>query len=64
LLRRASSRVSFFFALILVIYMGILYITYGAVRVTERTGEWFFLFFLLGIIQYAKETWFGRKDNI
>jgi len=62
--RHASSKVSFICASILVLCMGILYGVYGPIRITERTGEWFYLFFLMGIIQYAKETWFAKNGGV
>ena len=37
--------------------MGLSYVKTGSGEVTERMGEWFYLFFLAGIIHYSKEAW-------
>lgn len=56
LIQRSSSKMSFFLALILLSYMALSYIPSGASATTERFGEWFYLFFVFGLIQYIKET--------
>lgn len=55
LIQRSRSSLTFSIAMLLLIYMGLSYIPTGASRVTERFGEWFYLFFLFGLIQYAIE---------
>lgn len=55
-LQKSSSKTAFGFALFFLIWMGLSYVPTGAGVVTERMGEWFFLFFLLGLIQYFRET--------
>ena len=56
-IQKGTSKVSFVMALFLLVYMGISYIPTGAGRITERIGEWFYLFFIVGLIQYMKEAW-------
>jgi hypothetical protein len=59
LIQKTSSRISFFLSLLFVIYMGLSYMPTGAGQITERFGEWFYLFFVFGLIQYCKEAWLG-----
>jgi len=56
-IQKVTGKVSFVMALFLLLYMGISYIPTGAGRITERIGEWFYLFFVAGLIQYTKEAW-------
>jgi len=56
-IQKATSKTSFIMTLFLLVYMGISYIPTGAGRITERIGEWFYLFFVAGLIQYTKEAW-------
>lgn len=58
-IQRVQSKATFSVALLLLIYMGLSYIPAGPSRVTERFGEWFFLFFVYGLIQYVKDIWIG-----
>ncbi len=58
LIQKTGSRASFGISFTLLFWMGLSYIPTGASIVTERIGEWFFLFFLFGLIQYTKEVWF------
>ena len=57
LIQRAKSRTTFVFVLFFIIWMGLSYIPTGAGQTTERVGEWFYLFFVFGLIQYAIESW-------
>lgn len=52
---------TFAFALFLLAWMGLSYIPTGAGAVTERIGEWFYLFFVFGLIQYGYEVFRLRK---
>ncbi len=55
--RRNTSRISFICALMLLFIMACFYVLTGAGKITERIGEWFYLFFVFGLIQYIKESW-------
>jgi hypothetical protein len=59
LFQRSGSKVAFGLALLFLIYTGLSYVPAGTARTTERFGEWFYLFFVFGLIQYAVEL---RKD--
>jgi len=54
--QRAGSRMTFALALFFLVWMGLSYVPTGAGRVTERIGEWFYLFFLFAIIQCGYEN--------
>lgn len=56
-----KSKATFGIALFLLIWMTFSYIPTGAGRVTERIGEWFYLFFIFGLIQYTYEVYRLRK---
>lgn len=60
-LQKGTSKVSFSMALCFLVFMGLSYIPTGAGRITERMGEWLYLFFVAGLIQYAKEAWKSEK---
>ncbi len=55
-IQKSSCRASFLMALFLLLVVGLSYIPTGPSVVTERFGEWFYLFFVFGLIQYFKET--------
>lgn len=55
-IQRASSKLSFILSLSCLVFMELSYIPTGASRVTERFGEWFYLFFVFGLIHYMKEV--------
>ena len=55
IIQRSSSRTSFMMALYLLIIMGLSYIKTGPVIITERLGEWFYIFFIFGLLQNAFE---------
>ena len=57
LVQKGTSKVPFVIALYFLITMGLSYIQTGTGQITERLGEWFYLVFLVGVIQYAKEAW-------
>ena len=57
MIQKGSSKLSFIMALFFLVFMGLSYIPTGPGRITERIGEWFYLFFVCGLIQYAKEAW-------
>lgn len=56
-IQKSSSRLTFGIVLILVLCMAMSYIVFGEYRLTERIGEWFYLFFVFGLIQYIREAW-------
>ena len=56
-IQRSSSRAPLFVSLYFLAVMGLSYITTGTGRTTERLGEWFYIFFLIGLGQYIKESW-------
>lgn len=62
MVQRLQSKPTFTVALLFLIYTGLSYIPTGASRVTERFGEWFYLFFLLGLIQYTWEVWHNKRE--
>jgi hypothetical protein len=55
LIFRFTSRLTFFIVLTLVVCMSVSYVQNGSIRLTERIGEWLYLFFLFGLAQYFKE---------
>ncbi len=57
IIQKGTSKVSFVIALYFLITMGLSYIQTGTSVITERLGEWFYLFFLVGILEYLKEAW-------
>jgi len=57
LMQRAKSNSTFLITIFFLILMGLSYIPTGPGPVTERIGEWFYLFFLYGLIQYLWETY-------
>lgn len=60
LIFRITSRVTFFIILVLVVGMGISFVQNGSIRFTERIGEWLYLFFIFGLIQYFREVFHER----
>jgi hypothetical protein len=56
-IQRPSCKYAFGMSLLFLIVMGISYIPTGEGKMTERTGEWFYLFFVFGLIQYIREAW-------
>lgn len=63
LIQKGISRVSFVSSLYFLIAMGLSYVQTGSSIITERLGEWFYLFFLVGILQYIKELWTESKST-
>lgn len=57
ILRRIHHGATIAVASLFVALMGASYIIQGASGLTERMGEWFYLFFIFSLIQYAKEAW-------
>lgn len=57
IVQHMKSKATFNIALFLLIWMAFSYIPTGAGRTTERIGEWFYLFFIFGLIQYTREAW-------
>ena len=57
LIQSGKSKVSIVISLYFLITMGLSYIQTGTSVITERLGEWFYLFFLVGILEYLKEAW-------
>lgn len=55
-IQREKSRITFVFALFFLILMGLSYVPTGAGKITERMGEWFYLFFVFGLVQYVREA--------
>lgn len=55
-IQRSASRLTFTIVLFLIIGMGFSYMFRGPDRLTERIGQWFYLFFVLGLFQYTKEA--------
>lgn len=60
-LKTIGRKTAFVFSFFLLLWMGFSYIPTGASAVTERIGEWFYLFFVYGLIQYAYEMYRLRK---
>lgn len=60
-IQQSQSKFTFSIAILLLIYTGLSYIPTNASLVTERFGEWFYLFFVFGIIQYTKDIWFLKE---
>jgi hypothetical protein len=50
-IQRASSQSVFTLALFFLLWMGASYVPTGPSKITERIGEWFYIFFALGITQ-------------
>jgi len=61
-IQHAKSKTTFVIAFLFLIWMGLSYLPTGAGQVTERFGEWFYLFFLFGIVQYTYEV-LRRKQS-
>jgi hypothetical protein len=61
LIAHASSRWTFGLVSLLVVCMGISYMIMGPYRRTERLGEWVYLFFVFGLIQYTIEAIHEKK---
>lgn len=59
-IQRSSSRGTFIMTLYLLILMGLSYVQTGPSAITERLGEWFYLFFAFGLVQYIKEAWINK----
>jgi hypothetical protein len=60
IIQRSHSNLTFRLAIFLLMYAGLSYIPVGAARTTERISEWFYLFFVFGLMQYMKEIWFPK----
>lgn len=60
-IQKGGSKTSFTLALIFLVIMGFSYIPTGAGRITERIGEWFYLFFLFGLIQSGVSIFHFKK---
>lgn len=56
LIQRSQSKLTFSITMLLLIYTGLSYIPTGPSVITERFGEWFYLFFFFGLVQYIKEV--------
>ena len=56
-IQRSTSRATFLLAIFFLIWMGLSYVPTGAGTVTERIGEWFYIFYVVGLIQYLKEVY-------
>jgi hypothetical protein len=50
-IQKGTGKISFGIALFILVFMGLSYIPTGASFITERIGEWFYLFFSMGLIQ-------------
>jgi|SRR3989344_1570407 len=61
LIQRSSSRLTFVISLLCLILMGLSYIPTADGHITERFGEWFYIFFVFGLIQYALEVFHEKK---
>lgn len=57
LIQRCSSRSGFLISLYFLICMGLSNSTTGASRITERMGEWFYIFFLIALVHFTKDAW-------
>lgn len=60
-IKRTASKLSFGIVLLFILSMGVSYMLFGSARLTERMGEWFYLYFLFGLLQYSKEIWLTKK---
>lgn len=56
-IQRSTSKQAFALSLFFLLWMGLSYVPTGPGMVTERIGEWFYLFFIFGIGQYSIESW-------
>lgn len=56
----STSKATFIMTLYLLIIMGLSYVQTGPGVITERFGEWFYLFFVFGLVQYTKEAWTNK----
>jgi 2-polyprenyl-3-methyl-5-hydroxy-6-metoxy-1,4-benzoquinol methylase len=54
-LQKVKSRATFTFSLFFLVWMCLSYIPTGASMITERIGEWFYIFFLLALTQSVME---------
>ncbi len=54
-LERYSSKFTFILTIYFVLIMGVSYLQNGFDTITERIGEWFYIFFAIGLIQYSRE---------
>lgn len=61
-IQRSSSRATFVMTLYLLILMGLSYVQTGPDAITERFGEWFYLFLAFGLVQYTKELWTNKTS--
>ncbi|MBU2544293.1 hypothetical protein KJ618_02385 [Patescibacteria group bacterium] len=61
IIQRGTSKIVFVSASYFLITMGLSYVRTGSSVITERLGEWFYLFFLVGILQYTKEAFKAHK---
>lgn len=63
IIQKGTSKLPFVGALYFLITMGLSYVQTAASATTERLGEWFYLFFLLGILTYTKEAWSTKNHQ-
>lgn len=59
-IQQSSSKFTFVISLFFLVIMGLFYIPSGVVQRTERMGEWFYVFFVFGLIQSVIELWFEK----
>lgn len=52
-LKKAGHVPAFIIVLVLLTILSLFYIQYGPVRITERTAEWLYIFFIVGLVQYT-----------
>jgi predicted membrane channel-forming protein YqfA (hemolysin III family) len=57
IIQRTNSKAAFLVSLLFFILMGLSYIPTATGKITERLGEWFYLFFVFGLVQYTSESW-------
>lgn len=56
-IQHSTSKFTFVLSLFFLVIMGLYYVPSGVVPKTERMGEWFYVFFLTGLIHSLKEVW-------
>jgi hypothetical protein len=60
--QKTKSNITVRLMLFFLVWMGFSYVPTGAGKITERIGEWFYLLFVFGLIQYAREAWKSAKQ--
>ena len=63
-LSRVQSKTTIKIVLCTVLVMGVNYMDSGASRSTERLGEWFYIYFLIGFVQYFIEALLMNRTKI